>query len=228
MAVLPVGTPRLRLTLLGVGAMNSPRYPPAGLLVAYRRRRIMLDGGPGAAPDGRLAAWLVTDEHAELIRPLRRLATARAVSPAVAEFDQAGLSVTPYPVEHTNHPTYGYLVETADARVAWAPEFWTFPDWAGGVDLLFAEAAGWRRPIRFARGAGGHMAADAVAEAAARHGVRRLVLAHIGRPALRAIDAGERPPFGDWGVPGRTYVLPTRDRSRRTCRRPWDRRSGTP
>ncbi len=24
-------TPRLRLTLLGAGAMNSPRYPPAGL-----------------------------------------------------------------------------------------------------------------------------------------------------------------------------------------------------
>jgi len=47
-------TPRLRLTLLGVGAMNSPRYPPAGLLVRYRRRQVMLDGGPGAEPAGRL------------------------------------------------------------------------------------------------------------------------------------------------------------------------------
>jgi Beta-lactamase superfamily domain len=205
---------RLRLTLLGVGAMNSPRYPPAGLLVAYRRQRVMLDGGPGAAPDGPLAAWLVTDEHAELIGPLRRLAGAHAVSPGVAGFERTGLCVAPHPVAHTNHPAYGYLIETADARVAWAPEFWTFPGWAAGVDLLFAEAAGWRRPIRFARGVGGHMAADAVAEAAARHGVRWLVFAHIGRPALRAIDAGQRPAFGEWGVPGHTYVLPTRGRSR--------------
>lgn len=206
--------PRLRLTLLGVGAMNSPRYPPAGLLVTYRRQRVVLDGGPGAAPEGPLAAWLVTDERAELIRSLRRLGAAHAVAPAVAKFDRAGLSVTPYPVEHTSHPTYGYLVETADARVAWAPEFWTFPTWVDGVDLLFAEAAGWRRPIRFARGVGGHMAADAVAEAAAQHGVRRLVFAHIGRPSLRAIDAGERPPFGEWGVARRTYTLPTRRSSR--------------
>jgi hypothetical protein len=61
-----VVSPRLRLTLLGVGAMNSPRYPPAGLLVRYRRCQVMVDGGPGAEPAGRLAAWLVTDEHSEL------------------------------------------------------------------------------------------------------------------------------------------------------------------
>jgi hypothetical protein len=39
-----------RLTLLGMGAMNSPRYRPAGLLVAFRKRRVMLDGGNGAVP----------------------------------------------------------------------------------------------------------------------------------------------------------------------------------
>jgi hypothetical protein len=59
------GTRRLRLTLLGVGAMNSPRFPPAGLLVRYRRRQIMLDGGPGAGPTGRLAAWLVSDQRSD-------------------------------------------------------------------------------------------------------------------------------------------------------------------
>lgn len=52
------------------------------------------------------------------------------------------------------------------------------------------------------------MAALDVAEAARRHHVRRLVFAHIGRPSLRAIDAGYRLPFGEWGQPGRAYQLP--------------------
>jgi len=88
------------------------------------------------------------------------------------------------------------------------PEIWAFPAWAAGADLMFADAAGWNRPIRFARGAGGHMAAPQIAEQAREHRVTRLVFAHIGRPSLRAIDAGYRLPFGEWGQPGRTYQLP--------------------
>jgi hypothetical protein len=53
----------MRLVTLGVGAAASPRYAAAGLLVARRGVRVMLDGGPGAAPSGRLDAWLVTDER---------------------------------------------------------------------------------------------------------------------------------------------------------------------
>ena len=52
---MPPVTPRLRPTLLGVGAMNS-RYPPAGPLVRYRRRQVMLDGSPGAESVRPLAA----------------------------------------------------------------------------------------------------------------------------------------------------------------------------
>ena len=44
----------MRLTLLGVGAMNSPRYAPAGLLVEHGTVRVAIDGGPGAAPAARL------------------------------------------------------------------------------------------------------------------------------------------------------------------------------
>lgn len=204
------GPSRLRLTLLGVGAMNSPRYPPAGLLARYRRRRVMLDGGPGAEPAGRLAAWLVSDERSELRRELRTLGAARGLRPTVATVGVADLVIEPRPVAHTSHPTWGYLLRLPTASAAWAPEFWAFPAWAAGVDLMFADAAGWNRPIRFAGGAGGHMAALQVAEHARQHGVARLVFAHIGRPSLRAIDAGLALPFGEWGQPGRTYQLPPR------------------
>ncbi|GCB52152.1 hypothetical protein SNL152K_9508 [Streptomyces sp. NL15-2K] len=80
---------------------------------------------------------------------------------------------------------------------------------------MFAEAAAWDRPIRFRGGVGGHATVRAVAEQAVRLGVRRLVYAHIGRPSLRAIDAGSKPPEGEWGVEGRTYSLrPARDSAR--------------
>ena len=208
--VVPV-TPRLRLTLLGVGAMNSPRrYPPAGLLVRYQRCQVMLDGGPGAEPAGRLAAWLVSDERSELRRQLRVLSAGRGLHPSVATVRVADLVIEPHPAVHTSHPTWGYLLRLPMAAAAWAREFWAFPAWAAGVDLMFADAAGWNRPICFAGGAGGHMAALQVAEQAREHHVARLVFAHIGRPSLRAIDAGYRLPFGKWGVPGRTYPLPPR------------------
>lgn len=209
MSTAPV-TPRLRLTLLGAGAMNSPRYPPAGLLIRYQRRRVMLDGGPGAEPAGKLAAWLVSDERSELRRELRALSAAHGLQPAVAGISIADLVIEPHPVTHTSHRTWGYLLRLPTASAAWAPEFWAFPAWAAGVDLMFADAAGWNRPIRFAGGAGGHMAALQVAEQAREHRVARLVFAHIGRPSLRAIDAGYRLPFGEWGKPGRTYQLPPR------------------
>ncbi len=197
----------LRLTLLGTGAMNSPRYPPAGLLACYRRRRIMFDGGPGAEPAGKLTAWLVSDERSELRGQLRVLAGAYGLRPAVLPVTVADLVIEPCPVVHTSHPAWGYLLRLPGASVAWAPEFWEFPAWADGVDLMFADAAGWNRPVRFAGGVGGHLAALDVARQARERGVGRLVLAHIGRPSLRAIDAGARPPFGEWGRTGRTYRI---------------------
>jgi hypothetical protein len=165
----------------------------------------MLDGGPGARPAGPLDAWLVTDEKAELIRAIRRAAEMRGATPRLDEFNASGLRISPKPVEHTSHPTVGYLIETRARRVGWAPEFFRFPAWAAGIDLLFADAAGWRWPIRFAHGVGGHAAALDVAEEARRRRVGRLVFAHVGRPTIRAIDAGESLPFGEMGVEGRRY-----------------------
>lgn len=187
--------------------MNSPRYAPAGLVAEHGRTRVAIDGGPGAVPGGRVAAWLVTDERAELIAELRRLAAARQLTPNVGGYSAGGLEVVPHPVVHTSHDTFGYLIEAAGRRVAWAPEFFEFPEWAAGADLMFADAAGWARPIRFAHRAGGHAAGVEVARQAVSHHVRRLVFAHIGRPTIAAIDAGQVPPFGEFGSDGAVYTL---------------------
>ncbi len=197
------------MVTVGVGAQNSPRVGPAGLLVAHRGVRVMIDGGPGAAPAGRLHAWLVTDERAELIGAIRRLARDRGLEVRAADFYRGDLRVARRSVVHTNHPTFGYDLVAADLAVkaVWAPEFLEFPRWAAGADIMFAEASGWNRSIHFAGGVGGHLDAQSVAREALRHGVRRLVFAHIGRPTIRAMDRGDRAPFGEFGRDGQAFVL---------------------
>jgi hypothetical protein len=54
------------------------------------------------------------------------------------------------------------------------------------------------------------MATLDVAREARAQGVKRLVFAHIGRPSIRNRDAGECPPFGEWGDDGRAYLLRAR------------------
>jgi len=184
--------------------MRSPRFAPAGLLVEAEHR-VLLDGGPGSMPDGSLDAWLVTDERAELIAFIRALARERGLEPEVGAVHAPGLDIVPQPVVHTSHPTYGYLISIDSLRIAWAPEFLEFPGWANGTDLMFADAAGWERPIWFAGRVGGHAPAQQVAVEARRRGVRRLIFAHIGRPTIRAMDAGRRPAFGTFGQDGQVF-----------------------
>ena len=205
----------MRLVTLGVGAQASPRYRPAGLLVAQAGVRVMLDGGPGAVPAARLDAWLVTDERSELIAAIRRLARPRGLVPRAGAFRRGDLRIVNRPVAHTSHPTWGYRIEAAGARVVWAPEFSEFPPWARGADLMFAEAAAWSRPIRFAGGVGGHLDVLEVARAAQLHGIRWLVFAHIGRPTLRALDRGEQPPFGELARDGQVFAVRARERRSR-------------
>lgn len=198
----------MRFVTLGVGALASPLYAPAGLLVSHRGCRVMIDGGPGAEPPGKVDAWLVCDERAELHAELRRLAHARDLPiPRVDAFESRDLALTPKRVVHTNHATYGYSIEANGARAVWAPEFFRFPPWASGAHLMFAEAAGWNRPIRFARGVGGHMPVLDIASAARHANVKRLVFAHIGRPTIRAMKAGLRPPFGELAHDGQIFVV---------------------
>jgi hypothetical protein len=203
----------MRLVTVGVGAQASPFFSPAGLLVSHAGARVMIDGGPGAEPPASVDAWLVCDERAELRTQIRRLARARGLEPTVAPFAARGLEVTPLPVVHTNHPTFGYLVKAAGRKVVWAPEFLRFPRWAAGADLMFAEAAGWNRAILFAGRAGGHMPVQTVASAARAAGVRRLVFAHIGRPTQRALQSGARVPFGEVARDGQVFFVRSRRRA---------------
>jgi len=46
-----------------------------------------------------------------------------------------------------------------------------------------------------------------VARAARREVVKRLVFAHIGRPTLRALDAGLSPTFGEFTTDRQAFVL---------------------
>jgi hypothetical protein len=188
--------------------MRSPRYAPAGLLVEQGRDRVVIDGGPGAVPEGPINAWLVTDARAELIREIRALAWRHRLEPEVSAYtNRRGLAIAPRSVVHTSHPTVGYRIDVDGFRVAWAPEFFEFPDWADGFDLLFADGAGYRRPVRFAGGTGGHACVLDVAREARERSVRRLVFAHIGRPTIRAIDAGLTAPFGEFGHDGEVFVI---------------------
>ena len=196
----------MRLVILGAGAQNSPRYAPAGLLVTEGRVRVMIDGGPGAEPPRQIDAWLVTDESAELIAAIRRLAASRGVVPCAGAFRKGGVTIEARRVVHTSHPTWGYRIRARGLVVVWAPEFYRFPAWAGGADLMFAEGASWDRPIRFAGGVGGHMDVQHVAAAARRAGIARLVFAHLGRPTLRALDRGERAPFGEFATDGQVFT----------------------
>lgn len=195
----------LRLTLLGVGAMNSPRYAPAGLFVEYDKARVMIDGGPGALPKRKPASWLVTDDRGELIAEIRKLAKPRGLEPVVDSYLSEKLIIEPHGVVHTAHETWGYIIRAAGKKIIWAPEFLVFPSWAKGADLMFAEAAGWKRPILFRGGVGGHACVHQVAREARKYKVQRLVFAHIGRPTIKAIDNGERPVFGEFGADGDVY-----------------------
>lgn len=200
----------LVVTTVGVGAADSPRFAPAGVLLERRPYRVMIDGGPGGQPSGRLDAWLVSDEDAELMARIRACARERGLEARRDDFCVDGLDIRFLPVIHTNHPAGGYRIKSPGWTVVWAPEFWEFPAWAAGADLMFAEAAGWNRRIRFSGGVGGHMDALSVAAAARANRIGRLVFAHIGRPTLKAIDRGDTPPFGEFGRDGQAFRLPDR------------------
>jgi hypothetical protein len=70
---------------------------------------------------------------------------------------------------------------------------------------MFAEAAGWGCPKLFRGGVGGHACVEQIARDALKYKIKRLVFAHIGRPTIKALDAGKLPVFGELGEDGAVY-----------------------
>ena len=190
--------------------MNSPRYRPAGLLVCWASHRVMLDGGGSADPGRPLDAWLVSDEHAELMPCVRRRAAELGVAPGRGCI-QADAGVAAAGAVHlTSELRISDRDDPAAGRVG-AGVLGVTPVGGrgrshvrrcGGVEPADPVRPRRRRPRLCARRGGGapHTA-----------GVRRLVFAHVGRTSIRAIDRGERPPFASGAAmaqsPGCTDAL---------------------
>jgi ABC-type ATPase involved in cell division len=136
---------------------------------------------------------------------LRDLNVTTLQSPRLVVASLSGGQRQSVAVVHTNHPAGGYLITAPGRVVVWAPEFLEFPPWAEGADLMFAEAAGWDRPIRFARGTGGHMDAPVRGSPGSCSLGAASGLRAIGRPTIPAIDRRECPPFGEFASDGKVF-----------------------
>ena len=181
------------MILLGIGTAESPRFAPAGLLLEYGHVRVGIDGGPGSEPAENIDAWLVRDERGPLQDELRRIARETGMpEPAVQPYHHGPLKVEPVAVAGR---LYGYRIGIGHHVAAWAPETPEFPAWAEGLDLVFTDGSGsWPDTQERAR-------------TAKRLRVQRLVFVRLGTAAQSALDAGERPPYGEWGEEGRKYRM---------------------
>lgn len=191
-----------RLILLGIGTAKSPRFAAAGLLVEYGHTRVGLDGGPGSEPPENIDAWLIRDKDGPLLPELRRLAREEGMClPEVTSFQQGSLRIEPEPVVCADREVHGYRITSGRHTAVWAPEFTAFPQWSGGADIVFADAA------TRSGTPGDRLGVASSAAAAQRLDVGRLVFARLGETVFPAVDAGETPPFGEWGEEGRTYRM---------------------
>jgi hypothetical protein len=113
-------------------------------------------------------------------------------APAVGPYRHGPLRVEPVPI--ADH-LYGYRIGIGHHLAAWAPEALELPGWAEGMDVVFADASMDWPNLR------------ELAWTAKRLRVQRLVFVRLGAAALAAIDAGEQPPYGEWGEEGRKYRM---------------------
>jgi hypothetical protein len=182
-----------RLILLGIGTADSLRFAPAGLLLEYGHVRVGIDGGPGSEPAENIDSWLVRQERGPLWDELLRIAHETGMpAPAVGPFQHGPLKIEPIQVAG---PVHGYRIAIGHHVAAWVPEAPDLPPWTEGMDLVFAD------------GSAPEPRTHELAGAAKRLRVQRLVFVRIGASALAAVDAGEQPPYGEWGEEGRKYRM---------------------
>ena len=182
-----------RLILLGIGAADSSRFAPVGVLLEYGHSRVGIDGGPGSEPADNIDAWLVRDEHGPLQDELLRIARETGMpKPVVMPFGHGPLKIEPIPVADHVH---GYRIAIGHHVAAWAPQAASLPPWTEGMDLVFADGSAAAPDIQ------------ELARTAKRLRVQRLVFVRLGAAAQAAVDAGEQPPYGEWGEEGRKYRM---------------------
>jgi hypothetical protein len=187
------------LILLGIGTAGSSRFAPAGLLLEYGHIRVGIDGGPGSEPAENIDAWLVRDEHGPSHGELLRIAHETGMpEPVVMPFQHGPLKIEPIPIPIpipvADH-VHGYRIGIGHHVAAWVPEAPALPPWTEGMDLVFAD------------GSPAVPHTHELARTAKRLRVQRLVFVRLGPAALAAIDAGEQPPYGEWGEEGRKYRM---------------------
>jgi hypothetical protein len=153
--------------------MNPPRHRPAGLLMKWSGHRVMFDGGGEATP-GRAARRLARRDappnRCRTSRSTRALSTSTlGWLPGLAAASRSGrcqpsAPLTPRTATTSNYPGHrSFVLLSASTSLTGR----------AGVDLMFANAARWQRPISFAGAVGAEPACvPAVADAARRYGVR--------------------------------------------------------
>jgi len=195
----------LRAVTVGTGAMESSSRKDACLLVTDGDTALLFSAGPSILAEDvehytdNVDAIFVTDPEDDYeMRGARQLAEdleAPLVTPERdgQQWTYGSFRVTARRVVHTNHPTYGFVIQYGDQKLAWAPEFYRPPDWVEGCDVAFLEAAAWDRPITFAGGVGGHAAALDTLRWLKGKDVGQAIFVHVGQPTERAIEQGEVP-----------------------------------
>lgn len=180
----------LRLTLVGTGAMDSPRKDES-LLVSYKGFNVLIDAGEKikAKHLPKLDSVLVCDDESRYMKDAKRIGEAFDLVPGVAEFHADGLEIIPFPVKHTSHKTYGYRIEAQGKTAIYAPEFYVFPlSEVENADVAILEGSAWNRPITFTGSVGGHAAMLDTWEKAKKAGIKRIIFTHIGKPVEENLE----------------------------------------
>jgi hypothetical protein len=87
----------------------------------------MIDGGPGVEPDRPVEDWLVTDQRAELIAKIGRMAREKfSVRPRAGSASLDDLRIDAEPVVQTSRATYGYRIKLGNWRRG-RPNSWSSP-----------------------------------------------------------------------------------------------------
>lgn len=180
---------KLKLTLVGTGALESPRKDEC-LLVEFGKEKVLIDAGPDikAKDLPKLTGLLVCDPESGFMKDAKRIGQHFGLIPQVKKFDKDGLRIEPFEVKHTKHKTYAYIIKAEGKTIVYAPEFFVFPKkQISKADLAICEGSTWSRPIVFTGKVGGHAAVLDTYKKCKALGIP-VIFTHIGKPTEKNLD----------------------------------------